>query len=318
MDNEEFEAIEEIEEIEEIDKQTEKLIAKYGAAYTAILKLLQSQIDGNLSNRQTKALEGEIKLILNGLDSNARAYVKNVFPQYYLLSIGNIDSSAIDLSAVKKLSGAEHAIHKEALKRAQNDLYRDLAKNTKYMEQSAKKIIRNNAQELLVGMIESGESYITIKKKLKDQLTANGVSTFVDAGRKQWKIDNYVNMVVRTKSRILHNEGTMNRLLEYQERYEEDGEYSEDFDLIQISDHGASDWCRYYEGKVFSVSGKSENYPSIETLPNRPYNTLHPNCKHVFLSYMPALRGKGETVDKKYQSLSMSEINKIDYQTRKK
>lgn len=309
---------EEFETIEDIDIETEKFIAKYAIAYTAILKLLQQQIDEGLSERQSKGIVSKITSILTILNKDAKSYAKTVFPQYYSLSLKNIDSTAIDISGVKKISGAKHAIHQQALKQAINGLYGDLSKNTRYMEREAKKIIRSNAQELIVGMIEGGESYITVKKKLKDHLIENGVSSFFDAGRKQWTIERYADMVIRTKSRQLHNEGAINRLKEYQEKYAKEDEYDESFDLIQISKHGAGDWCRYYEGKVFSISGKNKFYPSIETLPNRPYNTLHPNCKHIFLAYISSLRGQGETVDKKFQSLSMSEINKIDYEARKK
>lgn len=294
------------------------ILLLYTVTYVAILKLLQQQIDGNYSIRQQKKLEKDIAVILSGLNKKAKIYLENVFSQYYLLSLRNIDAITIDIGDVKKIQGAKHAIHKEALKQAINDLYADLAKNTKYMNDEIKKIIRNNAQELLTGMIEGGESYITIKKQLKEKLLAEGVTSFKDAGGKRWKIDSYVDMVVRTKSRILHNEGTMNRLLEYQEKYSKNGEYLEDYDLIQISNHNAEDWCSLFEDKVYSISGKSEYYPSIETLPNRPYNILHPNCKHLFLSYMPTLRGEGEAVSKKHQNLSMSELNKIDYESRKK
>ncbi|WP_391115996.1 phage minor capsid protein [Psychrobacillus sp. L3] len=308
----------EYESIEQIDEDTDKLISKYRIAYTTILALLIRQIDEEMNDRQTKKLLKEVNLILVGLDEEAKVFLKSVFPQYYLFSLKNIDSLAIQISDVKKLSRAEHAIHKEALKRATNDLYNDLDKNTRYLSREAKKIIRDNAQSLITAMIEGGDSYITVKKKLREQLLANGISSFKDAGSRVWKIDRYADMVIRTKSRILHNEGTLNRLKEYQEKYAEEGAYSENFDLIQISKHGAADWCRYYEDMVFSISGESKNYPSIETLPNRPYNILHPGCKHIFLAYMSALMGKGETVNNKYQSLSMKELNKIDYESLKK
>ncbi|MBS4207453.1 phage minor capsid protein [Bacillus sp. FJAT-50079] len=304
----------EYESLEEIDKETENLIIKYIIAYTLILKHLQQQINQGLNEKQSQRLLKKIQSHLKKLDADALKYVKNVFPSYYLLSLKNIDTVAVDLQGVKKIKGSKHA-HKQALKQAQNDLYRDLAKRTQFMSVQAKRIIRENAKELLTAMIEDGTSQKKIKKELKEKLLKSGVSSFVDAGRKDWTIERYSDMLIRTKSRILYNQGTMNRLREYQENSDT---YNENLDLIQISNHGASDWCSLYEDKVFSISGKSEIYPSIETLPNQGFPTLHPNCKHVFLPYISSLRGKGETVDKKYQSLSISELNKIEYQSRKK
>lgn len=306
------------ESIEELDEETDDLIEKYKVAYASVLALLIKQIDKGYNYQQSATIIKEIDSILSNMDKKARSYLLNVFNQYYLLPLRKIDSTAIEISGVKKIQGAKHAIHREALKRATNDLYSDIAKNTEYMKREAKKIISSNAQELLTGMIESGESQKVIKKELKEKLLSSGISSFKDAGRKSWTIDRYADMLIRTKSRIIHNEGTMNRLKEYQERYSQDGEYVEDFDLIQISNHNAEDWCNLFEDKIFSISGRSETYPSIETLPNRPYEVLHPNCKHHYLAYIPSLNGKGKTISNKHQSLSIAELNKIDSETRKK
>lgn len=306
------------ERIEDIDKETAKFIATVASAYVSIIKLLQDYIDSDLSIQKRNKLERQLASIFSNLDKKTISYIKNTFYEYYKLSLRKIDLTAIDLGGVGKISGSQHAIHKKALERAVSSLYEDIAKNTTFMSKEIKKIIRSNTQELLTAMIEGGEAYPTIKKKLKEQLLKDGITSFVDAGKKHWKIDRYVDTVVRTKSRILHNEGTINRLKEYQEQYSQFGEYVEDFDLIQISNHGSEDWCGIFEDKVFSISGKSERYPSIETLPNRPYEVLHPNCKHVWLAYIPSLNGRGQTVSANYQNVSLSKLNKIDYEAKKK
>lgn len=302
------------ESLEELDEQTDKLINKYILVYAYILRRLQQQINQGLNTQQAQQLLQRINNRLSKLDKDTLRYVKNVFPQYYLLGLNNLDKQLLQVDGVKIIEGAEHAIHKQALHKAQNDLYRDLAKRTTYMSNEAKKIIRNNSQQLLTAMIESGESYKSVKKELRKKLTEQGISSFTDVGRKQWTIDRYSDMLIRTKSRILHNEGTINRLKEYQE---DSTAYNENFDLIQISEHGADDWCSFYEGKVYSLSGRHEYYPSIETLPNRPYEILHPNCRHVWLPYVPSLRGQGKRVESKYQNMTLSELNKLEYQMNK-
>lgn len=300
--------------LEELDEETEKLILKYAITYATVLKILQQQINQGLNEREAQRLLKRINKHLKGLDIEALRYVKEVFPLYYLIALRNFDNIAVKLDGVKIVEGAEHAIHKQALRKAQNDLYRDLAKRTQSMSQQAKEIIRTNAKELLTAMIEQGTSYKTIKKELKEKLKNDGVSSFVDAGKKKWTIKKYVDMAVRTKSRILHNEGTINRLKEYQENQ---SEYNENFDLIQISEHGSDDWCGIYEGNVYSISGKHPYYPSVEVLPNRPYEILHPNCRHVWLPYVASLRGRGSRLNKEYENMSLKELNKIEYEMKR-
>jgi hypothetical protein len=302
------------DDLKELDEETQKLINKYVITYATILKILQQQINQGLNERESQRLLKRIKRHLKKLDVEALKYVKEVFPLYYFIALENFDKIAVTLDGVHIVEGAEHAIHKQALKKAQNDLYKDLARRTAHMSQQAKEIIRDNAKELLTAMIEQGTSYKSIKKELKEKLVNDGVSSFVDAKRRTWTIDRYVDMAVRTKSRILHNEGTINRLKEYQENQ---SEYNESFDLIQISNHNSPCWCGYYEDMVFSISGKSDKYPSIETLPNRPYHNLHPNCRHIWLPYVSSLKGEGRVVDKKYQNLNVKEISKMHYHATK-
>lgn len=297
----------------ELDKSAKKLVNRYKETYAYLLSILQSQIERGLSERHARSMLREIQSTLKELDEEAYKWSYDVLPEYYYLSIQGVDKDVARLNNINVIAGAEAVIHKQALKKAVNDLYMDLAKNTKYMEDEAKRIIRRNSEELLTRMIITGESQRKIKKELRDNLIEEGITSFVDAGRKRWDIVHYADMAIRTKSRILHNDGTMNRLQEYQENYPS---YSDYFDLVQISSHGASDWCRYYEDTVWSISGRSTEYPSVNQLPNG-YSTLHPNCKHVFLPYMPALRSDGKLVKSQWLDKSVNELNRLDYHLRK-
>lgn len=303
------------ESLTEIDNKSNRLIMDYANGYTAVIALLLWQLDNDRrTRRQQEMLFKQVDDIISGLSANSLNYVRGTFPLYYFLSLAETDKLTLQLPGVQIINNKSGVVHRQALRRAQNDLYTDLARNTVFMSNTAKTIIRDNAKELLAAMIQSGDSYITVKADLRRRLEQSGIASFTDRRRRKWKISSYVDMAVRTKSRILHNEGTMNRLQEYAGIYG----YNESFDTIQISSHGAKDWCRYYENKCFSISGNSQKYPSIETLPNRPFNSLHPNCKHLFLPYIPMLRGEGEIIDESYQNMDVNELNKIEYHERRK
>lgn len=300
--------------IEDLDKESAKHIKEYSALYALILALLGKQINNALNNIESQRLQREIEVELSKMNDKAKSYVKKVFPKYYLLSLRKVDAQALLVSNVSMITNAKGFYHKKALEKAMSDLYGDIAKNTAFMSEQSKKIIRYNTQQLLTSMIQSGESQKTIKRQLKEKLMAEGVSSFIDAGNKQWSIDKYVDMLVRTKSRIIHSEGTINRLQEYSNTYES---VSDEFDLIQISSHNSTCWCGRFEGMVFSISGRSEKYPSIDTLPNQGYRIFHPNCKHVWLPYMPSLRSDGKVIDSKWLNKDVKELNKEHYHAHK-
>jgi DNA-binding ferritin-like protein (Dps family) len=307
-------------ELNELDKSIDKLVKDYQKAYQWILKRLEYQIENGLSETQSMTMLKEIQDKLNQLDEKAYKWCQDVLPEYYYTSLSAIDEQVSLLvgagaSNVAVISGTGLImLHTKAVEAASRDLYKDLAKNTTFMSEQAKKIIRDNTSELLTRMTMTGESQKRIKKELRENLLRDGIGSFVDAGGKTWKIYDYANMAVRTKSRILHHEGTFNRLSEYGDKYPKP---KGNFDLIQISKHNSICWCGKYEGTVWSISGDHPDYPSIELLPNRPYKTLHPNCKHVFLPFIEALRGKGQVISNDLLSRDIKSLMKDHYHSSK-
>lgn len=303
--------------LNELDKTLEKLVKDYQKTYLYILSRLKYQIDNNLSETHSLLMLKEIQLELKRLDSAAYKWAYEVLPEYYYLSLSQIDEEVALLASVSNvtvISGSLIVTHTKAIEEASKSLYDDLAKNTKNMSDEAKKIIRDNASEIITRQVISGESQKKTKQDLREALERDGITSFVDAGNKSWTIDKYTSMAVRTKSRILHNQGTMNRLKEYQEKYPDD---RDNFDLIQISDHNSSCWCGKYENTVWSLSGNHPDYPPVTSLPNQPYKNFHPNCKHVWLSYMPGLRGKGQVISSQYLNRTVKDLMKEHYHSLK-
>ncbi|MFB4472149.1 phage minor capsid protein [Oceanobacillus caeni] len=299
--------------IEDLDKTANRLIQDYQQTYLYILSRLEYQIENGLSEQHSRAILREIQLELMRLDEQAYKWSNEVLPEYYYLTFGEIDRDVAKLRGLNVIQGQQAVIHKKAIEVASKSLYTDLARNTQYMSQQAKQIIRVNGKELISRQVISGESQRKTKRDLIKALKTDGVTSFIDAGKKNWTIENYSSMAIRTKSRLIHNEGLENRLSEYREIYPN----SENFDLIQISSHGSNCWCGLYEGTVWSISGNHPDYPSVDQLPNYPYKSFHPNCKHVWKPYIIELRGQGKTVSNDYLNRTIKDLNKEHYHKHK-
>lgn len=62
---------------------------------------------------------------------------------------------------------------------------------------------------------------------------------------------------------------------------------SNGYDLARISSHGAKDRCAKWEGKVISITGSTEGYPSFaDTYVSG--DIWHPNCRHYLIPYAEA------------------------------
>jgi hypothetical protein len=89
---------------------------------------------------------------------------------------------------------------------------------------------------------------------------------------KELGIADYIQMVAITAARNSFNEGSINRAVEQKE------------DLVLISREirpNTCDVCREWAGKIVSISGKSKEYPALDTAISQ--GLLHPNCIHHVL-----------------------------------
>lgn len=274
------------------------------------MKILVNKVDSGLSERHTRSILKSIEDILYDLDKEAYRYCTEILPQYYEVGLFRVDEDVKLLGLATISGGATGAVlHQNAIERAVKNTYQDLAARTKYMSEELKKIIRDTSSEIIKRQMITGESRKSVQKELANELDKQGVNSFIDNSNRKWNIARYSELLIRTKPRILTNEGTMDRLSLYKEKYPKE---EENFDLVQISRHESKDWCKFFESTVWSISGKSEKYPSVNRLPNG-YATLHPNCKHSFLSYMPSLRGEGKVIDESFLDQSVRSLNKKYY-----
>lgn len=94
------------------------------------------------------------------------------------------------------------------------DAFDDLAAATAYMETNAKRVIREAAKlRTQVGAL-TGATVDADRRSLVRALNRGGVTGFVDAAGRNWRLSTYAEMVVRTKSAQAYNTGTVLRGVE--------------------------------------------------------------------------------------------------------
>lgn len=67
-------------------------------------------------------------------------------------------------------------------------------------------------------------------------------------------------------------------------------------DLVECSTVTPTcDLCALYQGRIYSVSGRTPGYPSLyETAFRHGYSIIHPNCRHQFFPYNPKFHTEAE------------------------
>lgn len=132
-------------------------------------------------------------------------------------------------------------------------------------------------EEILEG-VQTGASRqavaAMIRDYLLDQMDEDGL---IDVKGRRYQPRYYAELVARTEMRAAQSEAIVNSCREYET------------DLVEVSSHGTTTpACLPYEGRVFSISGNSMEFPHLDQSP-----PFHPNCQHFLYPTSPEAVGTG-------------------------
>ena len=123
-----------------------------------------------------------------------------------------------------------------------------------------------------------------MKTYVKGVLEDAGLSSLIDKGGKEWTLDRYTEMLIRTKTVEARNAGLSNRILE------------NDGDLVEVSSHGSEcELCGPWEGQILSLTGKTPGYPTVDEA--TADGLFHPNCRHAINAIDLSISSKTRSFD---------------------
>lgn len=239
--------------------------------------------------RRARVLLREVEEILAELDVASAEWIAKNIPKYYNTGVTKATLGLKEIG-VASLPALNPVIHREAVQVLVWDLQDDLLSATEGTLKNYRRVLRATqlptqldkyvTAEIGKGVI-AGKARREVSRTIRDRLLSELEADTIKVGKRTFSVSNYAEMVARTKTSEAMTAGTINRVLESGE------------DLVMVTAHGANDGCRYYEGKVFSLTGASDTYPSIKELPNGG-PPFHPNCKHSLVPYIDELASKRE------------------------
>lgn len=201
----------------------------------------------------------------------AEVYVSSVNEQDKLLAKFGINTKGGRITVEVLKAAPELAPHLQAVNALISDAYMDFGSGitgwVKGNEHILNDAIRKQIQsKISLGRL-TGEAVVQIKKEIVGILQQQGLQALIDRGGREWTLDRYAEMLTRTHLIKANTEAAINRSREF------------NVDIVEVSDHSTEDpLCAEFEGKIYSLSGESSNYPRLPYPP-----PFHPNCKHTLL-----------------------------------
>ncbi|MEA4884268.1 MAG: phage minor capsid protein [Clostridia bacterium] len=255
------------------------LIQIYRNAYMRLLESIAQKELACKSTRYQRALIGDVRSTLGQLDKTTEAWVKTQIPKMYKYGV---DAAALpwtmnDLVPPPLPQGFAQ-VHQAAVEAIAQNMANQLKDATAFVGRRIEDQVRTATLEATAQKFATGETLRDMKADLVNTFVDEGLTAIKDGSGRQWRLDTYAEMVTRTTTAEAANTGTMMQLKGF------------GHDLVQMTEHRSPcEICAMYEGRVYSIEGKTPGYPRLDQVPGFAdgYNNIHPNCIHAVAAYIP-------------------------------
>lgn len=223
------------------------------------------------SPKEKKRILAELSLISSQLYKKVEKWSTKTISSYY--ELGGKEAIKL-LNRVVDIEYKFGNADNESSKQLINSFNASFAETISGVNRTGIKLLDKATKTRINAILTNGISNKTlndIKKDIAVELR-KGYVVLKDKSGKRWSLENYSEMLARTKLTEATNVGLQNQLL------------SKGYDLVMISKHNSDcDLCRPWEGKVLSITGNTKGYPTLEQAQKE--GLFHPNCQHRFVPY---------------------------------
>lgn len=260
------------------EDEIERLISAYKKAYSEVVREIVTIKDLKIRTRKQKL--ANITEILKDLKVDVDAFIEKEIEKQYtagaLQAIRELKSQGvegIEMSAFNR-------IHREAIKNLVSETQSAFLVGMQGVAKDANVVLGRAVRDqitmrLLEGSISS-RVMREVKNNIVNDLKDRGLSALIDKGGKRWSLDNYSQMIIRTKLAESRNRGVANKTAEM------------GYDLVIVSTHGSKHFeCARWEGQILSMTGFNKNYPTLDDATSS--GLFHPNCLHAINPFVQEL-----------------------------
>lgn len=247
------------------------LIDRYQQAQISLISIISSQKARGNVTAYRKAILAQTNAELKILDDFAVKWTKDNVTKAYEQSVEDVYTTY----RAAHISVPVIAANQRVIALLANNAAGQLTDAHRFIGRMVNDTIRQSGIEAIAEKVSTGSTVKEAKKILIQKLTDKGIMAIKDKAGRNIKLDVYAETVARTTTREATNKGTMQQLQDMGE------------DLVKMTHHNSScSLCASYEGRVYSISGKSSEYPALDIPFNRDYANIHPNCGHSLTPYI--------------------------------
>lgn len=203
-----------------------------------------------------------------------------------VINVNQTQFSTVDFSAVEALYTNLDEIKSVFAQEIRQIMNNGALNLSKTLERFNAEVQRDIARELSKG-ITTGDSAGRMRKRIADLIQKEGYtgvsvpSNRANSGVINFTIQSEVKKLVQSSLVRASTTATLERSLDYGN------------DLVRVSTHAdPSPMCQPYAGKIYSITGTSEEYPALADIMfdgsfKKGSGIHHPYCRHSLTVYIP-------------------------------
>ena len=249
-----------------------ELIQVYQKAQVSLINIIATQEARGNVTAYRKAILTSVNQELATLNKYAEGWAEKVIPEAYKTG------AAATYAAFRKanIDVGKVQINQKVVDTLVRNTVGQLEDATAFVGRRIADDVRKAGLEAIAEKVSTGSTVKQAKENLLSKLTENGITAIRDKNGREINLDAYASTVARTTTREATNKAALQTAQDLGS------------DLVQISQHfSACPVCAVYEGRVYSISGESKEYPPLDEAFSGGYSTIHPNCDHVAVPYFP-------------------------------
>jgi hypothetical protein len=265
-------------------------------------KIIQQVISGATVSRNN-ALLLSVNKQLATLQNKSVAWVEQNIPTAYKEGMNAVNAeyakqyTAAGKDVPFKYPGEFATMNKKAIGILVENAQADFDSAIGFVGRKVKDDIRRAGVQAIADKVSLGTTVKKTRDILAKQYAEQGLSAikYKRNGKDCFmRLETYAETVARSTTREATNTATVTQVQEIGN------------DLVKMTSHSSScPICMPLEGRVYSISGKSTEYPPLDKAYSGEYANIHPNCGHRLLPYIPELQDDGVLAkDKEFSNRS--------------
>ena len=255
------------------DKKINQLIKLYKRAEKRLVRIISTKtVKGQVTDFYESMLK-QVKLELMRLQVQSAKLSKDIVSELYLEAY---EKSMKDLQ-VASIADGYTKLHTEAIEVLSDNLINNFSEVNYQVGRKIEDTIRNIGLTNTQIKFATGQTIKELQKELIQNLIYEGIGGITDKRGRVIPFITYAELLSRSIVAETQNTCVLNVAKEH------------DKDLVKMTQHNsACPVCQKYEGKIYSLSGKSSKYPYLKSIPgfNKGYNNIHPRCRHRISVYI--------------------------------